>query len=637
MKDKAIVMLTGALVVVFGGALYLVTPALESSDRKLEKTVGASAERARRMLDKFNADSDAVEVVLDRAGVTSDLSSDRIDAIVTNDHRDAQANLETEATRINDLRQAATGRHRQLDSEFAELDPGAQLPAARPASLAGSPEQMKSTLAQGAQWRENHQKENRARIRDALSAVDSAMRETEGDASGSNSPSANRLKAIANFQEADTASREAALARADADRALFDMTVAARMLATAENQPNIAKAANVESTIEERRADVAKAEEAHGKAQTAVSELEATIGELNRRIDNQSAIAADARKRMEKLEAEGLDYSLPNAAEQFAASYTAAAREYRTAIRIEHALRHGTLDNARIDATGDYLKGEFVSATPGGEIEYVRGLDDYEADLTAARIELEGRDAELKKARERLDEAQNMRSSIASASERADTRASDLSNRINARFEAYMKAADEARNAEDVAIKKYSEASRAFQRTQQVSMARTTSAPEGMQQDALDRSPYSLMQTDQWVAAEAKCEAADADIWAALVWYERHAQLTRAQAALDEVNKQVNLIGFDAAAMQQAATDAYTEGSNLANGAVKALESASSPLKNHWTVAASVAGANYVLSLFNQPELRGLAIQNYTAVVKDREDDPTVRPFKQRLDQLKNR
>jgi len=52
-------------------------------------------------------------------------------------------------------------------------------------------------------------------------------------------------------------------------------------------------------------------------------------------------------------------------------------------------------------------------------------------------------------------------------------------------------------------------------------------------------------------------------------------------------------------------------------------------------VAASVAAANYVMSLFDRPELRSLALQNYNEVVKGREDNPDVRPFKLRFEQLR--
>jgi hypothetical protein len=633
-KDRAIVVLTAVVVTALGGAAYLFAPALQSDERKLEARVGAGAEHARRILDQFNAELDAATAIVDESGVAGELTVERVEAIVSDDHRDATAALQQESQRMQEMLKGAANRIRNLDTQLAELDAGAEIAPFPSTTLGSSPGQALSTLKQGVQWRERAQKENRSRLSSALSEVGGALSATEGEASGSNSVTANRIKGIAHFQEGDAAAREAALARSAADGQLFVMQQAARALAAARTRSRITDTSQVGAAIATRQEELAAARAQRDTVQARVDALAAEAADLEQRISGQEDIAQRARQRMEELEERGLDYALRDSAQRFAADYRPAAGAYRAAIREQHALRHGRLGNARIDDSGDLLAGGFVAATPGQDIEYVRGLDDVRADLAAAETELAGREMGLTQVEDQLRDVQALREQFVATADRAQDAATDHQRNIADAYAAYRAQADKARAAEDAAIRKYKSAASAFTAAQRAGSTRVSNVPTDLDPAAMERSPYALIQTDRWIGAEARSEAADASVWAALVWFERYTQLSQALAVLGEVNAQAPLGEFDRAALEQAAAEARDAGTQLAEDAVRDLETAARDLGSHWTVAASLAGANYVLSLFGNPQLRGLAIQNYLAVVKDREDNPDVRPFKRRLEQL---
>jgi hypothetical protein len=633
-KDRAIVVLTAVVVTALGGAAYLFAPALQSDERKLEARVGAGAEHARRILDQFNAELDAATAIVDESGVAGELTVERVEAIVSDDHRDATAALQQESQRMQEMLKGAANRIRNLDTQLAELDAGAEVAPFPSTTLGSSPGQALSTLKQGVQWRERAQKENRSRLSSALSEVGGALSATEGEASGSNSVTANRIKGIAHFQEGDAAAREAALARSAADGQLFAMQQAARALAAARTRSRITDTSQVGAAIATRQEELAAARAQRDTVQARVDALAAEAADLEQRISGQEDIAQRARQRMEELEERGLDYALRDSAQRFAADYRPAAGAYRAAIREQHALRHGRLGNARIDDSGDLLAGGFVAATPGQDIEYVRGLDDVRADLAAAETELAGREMGLTQVEDQLRDVQALREQFVATADRAQDAATDHQRNIADAYAAYRAQADKARAAEDAAIRKYKSAASAFTAAQRAGSTRVSNVPTDLDPAAMERSPYALIQTDRWIGAEARSEAADASVWAALVWFERYTQLSQALAVLGEVNAQAPLGEFDRAALEQAAAEARDAGTQLAEDAVRDLETAARDLGSHWTVAASLAGANYVLSLFGNPQLRGLAIQNYLAVVKDREDNPDVRPFKRRLEQL---
>ncbi|HRX84062.1 MAG TPA: hypothetical protein P5572_03490 [Phycisphaerae bacterium] len=636
MKDRAIVILTAVVVVVVAGGVWLFVPTLESPERKLDERVGASAERARRTVAQFDAETDAAAALVDRAGLAADVTPEKIDEVVNANEQPAQEAVAAEQERLQALQKSAVARMRQLDAEFTELDRNAQLTPPAAPTFNQNPEAMKRDLAKGIQQREKFLAENRALVNQALTDAKAALQDQEGDASGRNSPVANQLSGMALIQEAAAAEREATLHRQEVATRLYDMREDVRSRAEAAANTGVVKASDINETIADREETLKKAQAAHAKMQEQVTDLQQRIDGLQRQIDEQDAIAADARTRMEALSDRGIDYGDPNAAADFATAYNEAAHAYRVAVRTKHTLQYGGLENARIDSSGDLLKGEFVSATPGGTVQSVEGLVDLQSDLAVAQGDLDGAATQVRIAETQLAAAKATREQLQQREDNAGTRMASLADKIAKDFTVYQQAADATQAAEDLAIRKYRDAASAFNNAQSAQAQMVQAVPADLPADAKDRSPYKYIEDDNWIGAEAKSEAADAQVAAALVCNARIKRLQHALAVLDEVNTAVPLAAYDRGAIEQQIATTRDEGIELAEKATRALESAARDLKNHWTVAASVAAANYVMSLFGRPELRNLAMQNYAEVVKGREDNPEVRPYRMRFEQLRS-
>ncbi|MHC4236473.1 MAG: hypothetical protein ACYSUQ_15250, partial [Planctomycetota bacterium] len=85
----------------------------------------------------------------------------------------------------------------------------------------------------------------------------------------------------------------------------------------------------------------------------------------------------------------------------------------------------------------------------------------------------------------------------------------------------------------------------------------------------------------------------------------------------------------------QQADQARQNGSEATEQAIDLLFNASRDLNQHYSVAAEIASAYYLQSLFGQPQFVSAAIENYQAAVEGREDDPAVRTYMERLGQLR--
>lgn len=637
MKDRALVILTAVVVVVVVGGMFVLVPALESPQRKLDESVGKTAEKARRTVARFNAEADAAAALVDRAGLTADVTPEKIETIVDADHRPAQEALAKEQERLQELQRSSVARLRQLDATFAELDSDAEITPPSVPTFSDNPEGMKRDLAQGMQQRNKLIKENRDQMNAALSEASAALQEQEGGASGRDNPLANRLSGIALMQEASAAVREATLRRQEAVSRLYELQAAVQARSDAASRTGQVRASEVEAQIAAREQALAAAKAAHADVSAAVDRLQGEIDALQQRIDEQAAIGDELRVRMDALAERGLNYDDPQGAARFSAEYSDLARQYRAARRSEHMLRNGGLANARIDERGDLLTGGFVSATPGGTVESVPGLVDLQADMRVAQVDLEGAATQVRIAETQLTAAKEQLTSLQSGDADAEQRMKALADQITTDYAAYQQAAEAALAAEEQALRKYRDAASAFAAAQTAQNTIVQGVPSDLSSEAKDRSPYKFIEDDAWIGGEAKSESADAQLAAALVLHARVRRLALARKVLDEAAQSAALDGYDAAALTQQIEEARTQGMELAEKATRSLESVARDLKSHWTLAASVAAANYVMSLFDRPELANLAMQNYSEVVKGREDNPNVRPFRLRLEQLHNR
>jgi hypothetical protein len=203
-------------------------------------------------------------------------------------------------------------------------------------------------------------------------------------------------------------------------------------------------------------------------------------------------------------------------------------------------------------------------------------------------------------------------------------------------FDQYKERLAETRSLEEEAIKKLEQASRAFSTARNLADARVNDVPT-LSPAQEEESPVKLIREDRWLSAQLRCQAADANVWKALVLYDRYDHLKTVLAKLGDIEANVVSLGFSPTETEAEIESTRATAEESLTDAINSIESAGRDLKQHWSVAATVAGAEYVLALFDNPAMVELAMANYRAVVQDRETNPFVRPFVERLNQLRNR
>lgn len=629
MKQSLYTVIAAVAVVALGGAAYVSVPGLESPRRKVDTLADRGAESARRALDLYTDGLARENAVVSRRVVT-DFS--RLNELIENDNRPATEALEAEAERVNTLMDSTRAAIRELEDRYSSLGGSGQAYDPGRVRFGGNVSAMTQAMTEGVQRMETLSAENRRLLTAASNRVNEAINEQVGEASGADSLAANRLKGVVLYEQGQVAQREALPLQSAAHAVLYDLAGVGFKLSALEEEARVVAASGIVDEISRADSGIRETETRHKELSDEVTELESRIADLMQQIEQQNAVAEEARTRMDEMESRGLNYGDPAAVETFQREYEALALRHRTAVREALALQHGTLANARIDESGDLLRGEFVPERNGGSIEYVLGLDEYERRRRAAESQRGAVADLLNEQKAQLDRFQQTRSRLEAQAAAAQERYDTLAGQARDLWSKFAELRDQVAAKEDQAVKLFKNAATAFAAASRIATARRTDVPP----DVDEFSAGSLRSRDDAMAAHADCQAADANLQAALVLYDRYQLLSRASEVLGEVGA-VAATQPSADTLAASASEAKEQGRDLLDKSITTLERSSGKLNRHWTVAATVAAADYALFLFGEESLRDLAIANYQSAIEGREQQDLVRPYVERLRQLRDR
>ncbi len=630
------VLVTAGIVVVLGGAAYFFLPTLQSSRRIVDERADEGAERARRLLDKYEPDADYYATMVEKAGVNATESGQSLDDWFARQRPTSEDSLQAEADRLNDMLEGSRRRLNHARQELARLAPGGQEVPQSPIRFGGNVAQQAGWMQKGLAAREPFAKENVQYLKQSLSAANQATSITDGGASASDNLQANRMKAVALDQQAGAEARQAERLADEASQHLNDLAATANLIARVKGSEKLVAGSGVEDRISATQQRIDELTRHRDELDGQITDLEGKIAQTRDEIQKQLAAASDAQAQMDDLERHGLDYEHADAVERFRQEYDQYAKTLREASRRAADLQHGMLSNAKIDPAGGYLDGKFISEPASAEIEYTAGLDEFEGQLASLKMQRDGAGQILESTQAELDRLNRLVGSLQAEESKAAQRLQDLRETARTQLEAYIAKRSEVTAAEDKAINTYKQSARAYKTAERSARARTQNVPPGAVQPGKP-SPYELVEQDQWLAARVLCQAAQANLEASMVLYNRYSGLKAASSLLSSVQNDVTLsdISLDDIARQIA--EAQTQGKELVNDAADALEKSARDLRNHWTVAATLAAADYMLALYGEPQMVEVAMANYRAVVQGRENDPYVQPFAQRLEELRNR
>jgi len=617
------------------GAVYFLTPSLQGDQDVVADDVRRQVEEARRLLDKVGENEERLATVLEGlrlAGVeepddelTRDLVEEDRELLVDAEDR-LRSILRDLGTRRDDL-------HQRLERAGGEPAPDQRR------SFGAGADQMVSAIREGLAARDRLLQENDQLLQQALEAVNRAKQIQRGQAGGADHPIVLRTEGMVLYSLGSAAYRQAhgARERARAWRSELAATLAA--LDQQSEPTRLVETSGIEPRIEEARENRQQAAAVLQELRDRLAALRRTVLDLETRLAKQQTIADHARDALDKMSAAGLDFADARGLQRFSAMYAAQSKEYREALRRAHVLEFGILDNAVIDASGDFLIGEYVPADGSGTVSPRRGLYHYRAEL----VELEKQAAAAQEVLDSLDEKieamQASRDRLAQRAEEAVTRAAALREAVAGTYDRLTELLAEAGEHEEVAVAKLTRAVTAFRTAEQKGQALGREASEAASAagPSSGPSPQSILADDRWTPASSRARAADAELRLAMLRYEQYRDLNRDTAVLNEAQRLGVEVDQDPEVLAEAAELAHQEGLAAAQSAVDNLLRAGRDMNQHYSITAGIAAGYYLQSLFGLPELLPVAVRNYEAAIEGREDSPFVRTYVERSQQLRKR
>jgi len=614
----------GASVVV-AAVLYWAAPMLQSSEAKVKEEADRAVEQARRLVWQYSAEEERLAVLLDAlssAGLDVSLPAETVDAALeAAAWGDTGDPFSMEEERLKAHLASSERARAELEERYLRQIHGErwQEHATRiSTSVPRDPHQ----IAKAREARDALLARNQTLLDEALSAADAALAVSYGGVDASRHVVANRVKAAILYQQGLSAHRKAQFLRSDADASAVDLAALATRVKAAESQTRLVADSGVDSRIAATGESVRELTRRQADLQEKVNQLRGTVTALQAQLADAQQAADAARAALESLEDAGVDPADPQGYQTFIAAYRAQAATYRDAIRRTQELQFGTLANARLDDSGDFITGGYVPAS-GGEVQPQRGiaaiqweLDRHEGELAVVTAQIQ-RDKdniaafELTKARLAEQESQAQR---AVAQDRAA--AADV-------FATLMEKAEAVRAVQADALATLGKVRAVLRTAEQAADERTRVETSDISPERLERMPESKMQDDRWWTGNLRVQTADVLVRESLVRLDQYRDVSVDIALMERVGAALQL---DAATTDLAALrdEARTAGVEAAREAATLVERTAGQLQNHWTLAAQAAAAQYVLVLYGDRDALEAVKDNYEVVldaVRDRAPD----------------
>ena len=608
----------GVVVLALTGAGWFFLPNLQSGQQQVVSEGAIHVERARRLLEKYNAELAYRALVLDQLR----------DAEVAVDAKEAGDAAED----IGDEYQEA---HTALWASFEPKDwkdgTGHKAKASY-GNLAGQ-------IRDGVNKRTELVKENAALLDEATREIDLALQIQAGGSSGAENAEAHRLRAVALFHRGIAEQVAARVRRDEIEPYLSELTELANEAEQLKSLENVLEHSNIEAQIAKTRGELAATESRLNEMRGELAKLETTIGGLEQKVGAAQARSKNARAEIDRLRMAGVDFSDPQGANSFAAKLSEQYDLYRAALREVQEIQAGSLPKAEIDITGDFLRGKYLE-DGARNLTVEPGLNHYRAERAtlAAKIQheqagFEAIGADLARLEEGRKPFEAQQALAAKRLPKIQTQASEAYTDVN-------RVDSEAEAIEERGLKFLDQSVSAAQQAAQlaerwVDKGRESSANLGP--EALERSAGKARSDDGWIGGFVTAQVADAKTVKAWIMYDQFNAATRLAIALERLTNQIALREVDVAAQHTRAREAKVSAIKEVELAMTALEKAHKGTERHWTLSAQGAGVTYLMVLLGHDDYLPDAVEGYRNAIKGRESDPSAEQFVSRLRGLEAR
>ena len=599
-------------------AAWVFLPKLQSGQQQVESQGVVHVERARRLLDRYNADLAYRALVLEQL-------------------RDAEVGVDAKeagdvAEKVGDEYQA---RHQELWTAFQPQDwkDGVGRPVkATYGNLA-------SQIRDGVTARAELVKENAALLEDALRELGEALRIEAGGATGAEFAEALRLKGVALFHRGVAEQVAARVKRDEIEPLLSELDALANEAEQLKSMEGILAGSGIDEQIARTKEELKNAEGRVEAARGELAQLETTIRGLEQRLADAQSRVKSARLAMDQVRAAGVDFSNPQGANAFAQKLGEHDVLYRKALREAQELEAGSLPKAEIDITGDFLRGKYLEGE-SRTLTVESGLNHYRGERVTLAAKLDREQAGMDAIRDDLARLESGRKPYEAQQALAAQRLPDIEKQAAEAYEELSRVDSEAEAIEERGLKYLDQSVAASQQAatradKWVSDGRERAEKFGA--EAKERTAGHGRADDGWIAGFVGAQAADARAVKAWIFYDRFNAASRIATVLERLTNQIALREADIAAHRTKAQAAKEASEKEVELAMAVLEKAHKNSERHWTMTAQGAGITYLMVLLGHDDYLADAVEGYRNAIKGRETEPGAERFATRLRMLEAR
>lgn len=618
MKSKSIVLVAMVVGFFIAGATWFAAPMLAPPARKVADQASLHVERARRILDQYNAQLAYGALVRDR------LRSADLDV----DMEDTSAIEDEGADTYEEI-------HKQLWDAFPPTNWGANPRKANP-----NYGNIVAQAREGVHSRDRLVQENTALLDDALSETTAAINATSGEASGRNYAEAYRLKAVALFHKALSEQLRAAKSRSEAEAVRRQLLVLARNVVTMTSNKTLASDSKIDEHIADVQRTIDEQQSQLSRYENSLAAVDAEIEVLQTGLADASAKADVAFNELQRMQNTGVDFTDPAGATVFTNKVMALADAYGVAVREAHILEFGGYPDAQIDYSGDYIRGRYIQNGSPNNVTMTTGLKQarQKREILATKVR-KGNDA-LTGLRDDLALLQDKKASYQRAEVAAKKKINETMPIAGEAYDKLNQIEAEAFSIEDAALTLLDQSISASKQAATVAGRWASDAGSKLSSippAAKNNSAMQARANDQWIPGFINAQIADAQLAKAATFLSRYKESARTASVLATVTDAVELAEVDVDAEKQKSSDARQAGVDAVTKAVNVLERAHRTTGRHWTLVAQEATADEMLVQFGLGDYVADALTAYRNAIKGRENEPFSKPFADRIRQLEGR
>ncbi|MCG3136973.1 MAG: hypothetical protein HJJLKODD_00814 [Phycisphaerae bacterium] len=578
-------------------------------------------ERARRLLAQYNAQMNLDESL--RGVVPAEsfkLESDALTALLETPELEEQGSvLLKEYSQLAEIKELPQAEQELLTLAYGPEKAGEQASQPPAQRVSGS-----AMISKGLSEYEAHLKKNEKLLTDALAEVELALTITAGDYSTNQLAVANRLKGIILYHQGLAQSRLATLMRKElADRRFVLLDLARMDLAVLADQ-KLVEQSGIAGRITQAQQLQSEVQEALTRQQATVAALQGQASELQTKLEAANGRAATAREAMETLQDVGVDLTDPNGFSTFRQSYEEQATQYRVALAEAHVLEFGTLANAVIDFTGDYLHGEYVPIIADRGIEFQTGLVHKQQELEIAQAELDKMTEAVARAEESVQSLKEHQRNLEDRVKIATDYDAQKRQQITETYASLKSYAETITPVEEKAISTLQKSASTFKTAVSGVSAEESESTDAAAKVAPERQAYHYSQVagnQGWLKALLAAQQADAELRIAYVKVRQYQDMSDQARQLQPLAVVVPEVTADITAWQTATSELQAATQKDVETTIEALTRAHQALREgNWTIAAQLGAAHYLLAMLGEPMATEKALAWYDAALENRTD-----------------